>query len=187
MPGKIRQINVISRKFQKSWNLMLLIPQLCCVSYVYLPNHVEILLLDHFLGCIDIANPSGLNFVIPRGFAPWDENWVPRDWQYQCIPRNDRAIIYCLECDCNCTKPKSKSICCKVVYMEFEMAVFNFPLQLQQSVFLTKRGVDKKCIEFQYYLLIFNEVILSPIKMGLFCRALLTLQHFGHLPLSFWK
>ena len=39
---------------------------------VYLANYVEILLHDHFSGCIEIANPSGL-ISIPRGFAPWDE------------------------------------------------------------------------------------------------------------------
>ena len=42
------------------------------VVFVYLANHVKILLHDHFSGCIEIANPSGLNFI-PRGFAPWDE------------------------------------------------------------------------------------------------------------------
>ena len=40
--------------------------------FVYLANHVKILLHDHFLGCIEIANPLG-SFFIPRGFAPWDE------------------------------------------------------------------------------------------------------------------
>ena len=39
-----------------------------------------------------MLNPSGLNFI-PRGFAPWDEI-VPWDLQFQCIPQNDRAIIY---------------------------------------------------------------------------------------------
>ena len=59
-------------------------------------------------------------------------------------------------------------ICCKVVYIEFKIAVFNFLLQqLQQPVFLTKNGVDKKCIEFQYYLF-FNEVVRSLSKNGAF-------------------
>ena len=40
---------------------------------VNLANNVEILLHDHFSGCTEIANPSGLNLFIPRGFAPWDE------------------------------------------------------------------------------------------------------------------
>ena len=53
-----------------------------------------ILLHDHFEGCIDIANPKRLNFH-PKGRSPegW-QNWVTRDWQYQCIPRNDRAIVF---------------------------------------------------------------------------------------------
>ena len=39
-------------------------------------------------------NCQSLGFIfIPRGFAPWDENLNPRDWQFQCIPRNDRAIL----------------------------------------------------------------------------------------------
>ena len=44
---------------------------------VYLANYVEILLHDHFSGCIDIANPLGLILSIPRGFAPWDEKMTP--------------------------------------------------------------------------------------------------------------
>ena len=74
---------------------------LSCFSYLdcirkelYLANYVEILLHNHFSGCIEIANPLGIIFFIPRGFAPWDE-MNPRDWQFQCIPRNDRAIILC--------------------------------------------------------------------------------------------
>ena len=43
---------------------------------VYLANYVEILLHDHFSGCIEIANPSGVIFI-PRGFAPWDEKMTP--------------------------------------------------------------------------------------------------------------
>ena len=43
---------------------------------VYLVNYVEILLHDHFSGCIEIANPLG-SFFIPRGFAPWDEKNEP--------------------------------------------------------------------------------------------------------------
>ena len=40
-------------------------------------------------------NCQSLGFIfIPRGFAPWDENLNPRDWQFQCNPRNDRAILY---------------------------------------------------------------------------------------------
>ena len=39
---------------------------------VYLANYVEILLHDHFSGCIKITNPLGLIYI-PRGFAPWDE------------------------------------------------------------------------------------------------------------------
>ena len=42
------------------------------IDYVYLANNVEILLHDHFSGCIETANPLGL-ISIPRGFAPWDE------------------------------------------------------------------------------------------------------------------
>ena len=66
--------------------------RMLCLKCVYLANYVEILLHDHFSGCIEIANPLG-SFFIPRGFAPWDEKMNPRDWQFQCIPRNDRAII----------------------------------------------------------------------------------------------
>ena len=39
---------------------------------VYLANYVEILLHDHFSGCIKITNPLGLIYI-PRGFVPWDE------------------------------------------------------------------------------------------------------------------
>ena len=46
-----------------------------------------------------MLNPSGLNFI-PRGFAPWDEI-VPWDLQFQCIPQNDRAIIYCTIAYCD--------------------------------------------------------------------------------------
>ena len=63
------------------------------VVFVYLANHVKILLHDHFSGCIEIAKSLG-TFFIPRGFAPWDEKFVPWDLQFQCIPQNDRAIIY---------------------------------------------------------------------------------------------
>ena len=62
---------------------------------VYLVNHIEILLHDYFSGCIEIAKSLG-TFFIPRGFAPWDEKFVPWDLQFQCIPQNDRAITYCV-------------------------------------------------------------------------------------------
>ena len=119
-------------------------------SYFY----CNILLHDHFEGCIEIANPEGLissqgakplqalqnrlasiwqknwnckgnffpivylvnyiaiyyctiisrdalklpipreSFFIPRGEAPRDEKCLTRDFQFQCIPRNDRAIVF---------------------------------------------------------------------------------------------
>ena len=49
----------------------------CIRKELYLANYVEILLHDHFSGCIDITNPSGVIFFIPRGFAPWDEKMTP--------------------------------------------------------------------------------------------------------------
>ena len=54
----------------------------------------NILLHDYFEGCIEIANPKGVIFssqgAKPRGM----NNWLPRDWQFQCIPRNNRAIVF---------------------------------------------------------------------------------------------
>ena len=43
------------------------------IKQVYLANHIEILLHDHFSGCNEIAKSLGTQFFIPRGFAPWDE------------------------------------------------------------------------------------------------------------------
>ena len=46
----------------------------------------------------------GTHFFITRGEAPRDdEKWAPRDWQYQCFPRNDRAIVF-LHCLLNWQK-----------------------------------------------------------------------------------
>ena len=39
--------------------------------------HQIILLHDHFEGCIEIANPKGQQFFIPRGEAPRDEKLSP--------------------------------------------------------------------------------------------------------------
>ena len=52
-----------------------------------------ILLHDHFEGCIEIANPEG-SFFHPKGRSPEGWKMNPRDWQFQFIPRNDRAIVF---------------------------------------------------------------------------------------------
>ena len=61
--------------------------------FVYLANHVKILLHDHFSGCIEIANPSG--YFSSLGASPLGMKLVPWDLQFQCIPQNDRAIYFC--------------------------------------------------------------------------------------------
>ena len=47
------------------------------LNQAHLVNYVEILLHDHFSGCIEIANPSGVIVFIPWGFAPRDEKMTP--------------------------------------------------------------------------------------------------------------
>ena len=48
----------------------------------------------------------------PRGMT----KWVPRDWQYQCFPRNDRAIVF-LHCLLNWHKSRAirKENCRKTI------------------------------------------------------------------------
>ena len=54
----------------------------------------NILLHEHWEGCIEIANPKGQIFFIPRGEAPRDEKIFPRDLQFQCIPSNVPAVVF---------------------------------------------------------------------------------------------
>ena len=56
-------------------------------------NNSNILLHYYFEGCIEIANPEGSIFH-PKGRSPEGWRMDARDWQYQCIPRNDRAIVF---------------------------------------------------------------------------------------------
>ena len=68
-------------------------PKICLLNQVYLANYTEILLHEHCLGCIEIAESLGTHFS-SLGASPLGMKSVPRDLHFQCIPPNVHAILY---------------------------------------------------------------------------------------------
>ena len=93
-------LNFISHFFNKSVDFTKVLPKIGAARESKFLSVISTFLWHYiiarsFRGMHWNCQSQGTTIFHPKGRSPegWT-NWVPRDWQFQCIPRNDCAIVF---------------------------------------------------------------------------------------------